>query len=50
MYNVGIRAPGSHLWKVICKTWSRRYALRVALKWRRKGYDTLIEDVQQEEL
>jgi hypothetical protein len=48
MYVVGARKHGSHKWSVILRTWSRSYALRVALKWRRRGFDTMIEDIQQE--
>ena len=45
---VAIRKPGEHKWRVVLHTWSRPYALRVALKWRRKGYDTSIEAIQED--
>jgi hypothetical protein len=35
--------------RVICKTWSRSYALAVVRKWRKRGYDTVLETIQQEE-
>lgn len=47
---VGIRKTGtSEPFKIVCKTWSRSYALAVVRKWRKRGYDTVFEVIQQEE-
>lgn len=50
MYTVGVRKHGESGWRCVCTTGSRKYALAVARKWRKKGYDAFIEEVQQEEL
>jgi hypothetical protein len=49
MYVVGIREPDKNEWRAVCKTYSRQYALAVARKWRKRGCDTLIEEIQQDD-
>lgn len=49
MWIVAVRGKGEIRWRVICKTYSRPYALRMRLKWLRRGYDVMLEDDQNED-
>jgi hypothetical protein len=50
MWTVGAKRPSEVKYRIVCKTPSRAYAMRVARKWARKGYQVVIDEEQNEEL
>ena len=49
MFLIGIRKTPQEPMRVVLKTWSRSYALRVRRKWLKAGYEVIFEEIQQDE-